>query len=503
MAPNKNGKNPSKDKNGKNGKNGHHPASSGFLTCIQRSCGFLFLVVALVVGLVASGKFDMLNSISSNSEMSPNTLAAFATLFCISPLPGKMMQNKTASWNESHNFEEHGSIEDEDYEVASIYSIFYTIYKTTELTSPFGIKYMFTFNTWGFLATPVAEKAQHGGVLGDLSKSSDASSLAHYDFQALFPERDPERFGKHAYASLVTQKSALEYMRQNNVGLGDGTHFERNAGGTGPAPVEIVEVGCGTGAGANLISRHIVKNSNYLALDMQKAAINTCQERHEGRGKQFIEELAVKESQVSTAGIHPAVALIGTPALEELEARFPVDNPSLRCRLVPNGVGHPNDDKVSELNEVPRATSSVDMVIVSETHIADVTIGALEKAIFKEVRRVLKPGGLFLWGNAIPTKVWHEAAAFLPELGFELVDSTNHTQEAVEARDLDKERVDMAIGQMLDPYTLFKIPHFGPQCYHVVERLVANFYRHPGTSLYINMVTGFDSYMQQAWRLKK
>ena len=167
---------------------------------------------------------------------------------------------------------------------------------------------------------------------------------------------------------------------------------------------------------------------NYLALDMQKAAINTCQERHENRGKKFIEKLVELENSVQANVTHPApVAVRETPKWNQLRAQHKSDNPSLQCQLIPNGVGHisKNDNALASAEEprngVPRDTNSVDFVVISETHIADMEIGDLEKAIFKEIKRVLKPGGLFLWGNALPTKVWFEAMDYLPKIGFELV----------------------------------------------------------------------------------
>lgn len=57
--------------------------------------------------------------------------------------------------------------------------------------------------------------------------------------------------------------------------------------------------------------------------------------------------------------------------------------------------------------------------------------------------------------------------------------------------------------QLLEPYYIMNAPYFGPRCHKVGERLIANFYRHPGTALYLKMVTGYDSYMHQAWRIKK
>ena len=163
---------------------------------------------------------------------------------------------------------------------------------------------------------------------------------------------------------------------------------------------------------------------------MQKAAINTCQERHENRGKKFIEKLVELENSVQanvTSELHPAVAVRETPKWNQLRAQHKSDNPSLQCRLIPNGVGHiskKENDLVpaNPRNGVPRDTNSVDFVLISETHIADMQIGNLEKAIFKEVKRVLKPGGLFLWGNALPTRVWFAAMDYLPTIGFELVE---------------------------------------------------------------------------------
>lgn len=181
----------------------------------------------------------------------------------------------------------------------------------------------------------------------------------------------------------MTQPAALEYKKK----LGD-------------TPLEIVEIGCGTAAGANLITREVHPTAHYLALDMQQAAINTCNAIH---------------------------------ATE--------DNPGLTCKVVPNGVGNGG-------NQAPVKDSSIDFVVISETHIADIEIGDLEKEIFTEIRRILKPNGLFLWGNAIPTRVWEQADVELPKLGFELVNNKNHTEGAVIARDEDKERVDMVMDQV-------------------------------------------------------
>ena len=90
-----------------------------------------------------------------------------------------------------------------------------------------GVEYQFTFNTWG-IANPDG-----------------------------YPPNDPERHGKNAYAGLVNMPEAKAYMAEH-----------------GDSP-KIVEIGCGTGAGANLITREIIPKAHYVAIDMQKAAIET------------------------------------------------------------------------------------------------------------------------------------------------------------------------------------------------------------------------------------
>jgi ubiquinone/menaquinone biosynthesis C-methylase UbiE len=124
----------------------------------------------------------------------------------------------------------------------------------------------------------------------------------------------------------------------------------------------IVEIGCGTGAGANLITREILPKATYYAIDMQAAAIDTCLKIHGN-----------------------------------------ATNPNLKCIHESGGVGN-NGNFVRDPQGLKVADNSVDFVIISETHIADIEIGPEEKEIFSEIKRILKPGGLFLWGNALPTR---------------------------------------------------------------------------------------------------
>jgi len=383
------------------------------------SCRFIFALVVggLALGISAMAKFtdvfkevDFLNGLDSNTEYGNVKLQAIITAFCLSPLVGQLLEAPASGVDgDNFTFANEGDIQDENYAQSSIYAMLYGMYKNAPtLVSNHGVEYQFTFNTWGIAPSPYSEK-------------------------------DPQRHGKAAYAALVTQPPVMEYLK------------------TLPKDhrPQIVEVGCGTGAGANLITREVHPTSQYLALDMQEAAIQTCKSLH------------------------------ATP-----------DNSGLTCQRIPNGVGING-------GRIPRDNNSVDIVVISETHIADVVIGDLEKAIFAEIYRVLKPGGFFTWGNALPTRVWFEAAEYLPTAGFELSHSTNHTKGAVVARDEDFDRVELVLDQLLDPYYALQLPYFGDRCRKVGNRLIANFYRHPGTALYLKMTTGFDSYMQQAWKVVK
>ena len=99
--------------------------------------------------------------------------------------------------------------------------------------------------------------------------------------------------------------------------------------------------------------------------------------------------------------------------------------------------------------------------------------------------------------------MWLEADEFLPTIGFEKINDYNHTKGAVIARDEDYDRVEAFMAELIGMYPVMKLPYFGERCARVTNRLIANFYRHPGTALYLKMVTGYDSYMHQTWRLSK
>jgi len=113
---------------------------------------------------------------------------------------------------------------------------------------------------------------------------------------------------------------------------------------------------------------------------------------------------------------------------------------------------------------------------------------------------MLKPGGFFVWGNALPTHVWHLAEPILAELGLQSCGSLNHTKGAVKARLEDKDRVDEYVDHLLKWFTATSLPYFGNRCAHAADRLIKNFYRHPGTTLFKQMETGAHSYMHLCHR---
>ena len=388
---------------------------------------------------------DVLNGYGSTSRLGTTQLEITLAAFCMSPLPAQLMKNDMTV-KSSHpegekvglgDFKDTGDMAEDSYSKGSIYSLLYSLYASAgTVKSDKGVDYEFTFNTWGVSPTPG------------------------------FPDNDPQRFGKAAYAGLAQTPAVAAYIKAKHAkrGLNGGAARFGAPLGSG---LTILEVGSGTGAGAHLIAGELLPGAHYYALDMQAQATATCNRRHDA---------GVVDGTKGTANV--------------------------TCVHVPKGVGNGDSPIVDGFGK-KMPSGSIDIVIICETHIAATQIGPEEEAIFAEIHRVLAPGGLFLWGNALPTRVWLEGNQYLPTAGFELAHNKNHTAGAITARDEDKERVDLAVMQLLSPYIGTKLPYFGERCLKVGERLIANFYRHPGTAMYIKMTTGFDSYMHQAWRAVK
>ena len=174
---------------------------------------YAVLFVAILAGFVYfTMPGDMLTGISSDIVLSGWQLQLAVSGFCISNVPGKLLAGELTAPKKTggdFDFNADGDMENEDYTKGSIYSLLYALYANVgTVTSDLGVPYEFTFNTWGIAPSP-------------------------------YPKEDPQRHGKAAYAALVTQPPAVEYAEK----LGK--------------PLEIMEIGCGTAAGANLITREV------------------------------------------------------------------------------------------------------------------------------------------------------------------------------------------------------------------------------------------------------
>lgn len=312
-----------------------------------------------------------------------------------------------AAWVLSTPFEgsgkvslDNGRVEEDDYDKQSIYSLLYSLYRSMGVVrSDTGKPYKLTFNTWGY--TWPAE-------WGD---STTAAS-------------DPQRFGRNAYTGLFQFTPVRDYVRQRE------------------GRVHVVEMGCGTGAGAHHVCKDVLPKCTYEAIDMQQAAIRTCQ-------REFVPELDHR--------------LVATRA---------------------------------DCTEVAIGPGAADIVAVCETHVTEIAGQVLEedRQFFGKVHSILKTGGYLVWGNAIPDETWQPCLDYLASIGMELVETHDVTQQAIAARDQDEPRVDAYVEQCLDRFVGFRIPVFGPKKRREAELALKNFYRSPGTNLYTDMVNGTDSY---------
>lgn len=293
-----------------------------------------------------------------------------------------------------------GDVSEEDYDKRSIYSLLYSLYRTVgTVTSEVGEPYEFTFNTWGY-------------VWPDAWGAKPTTPT------------DPERFGKNAYTGLFQFKAVRDYVKAH-----DGR-------------VHIVEMGCGTGAGANHLMKNVLPNCTYEAFDMQAAAINTSH-------RKFVPQLngRLKATRSDTTNL----------SLED-------------------GVAN--------------------LIVVCETHVTEMADQVTEEdqKFFRTAMRLLKPGGMLVWANAIPDSTWHRCFEFLESIGMKKVEVHDVTEEAILARDQDKRRADEYVDQVLNRMWGFRIPGLGTKKRFEARQAMLNFYRNPGTRLYDRMVERVDTY---------
>jgi len=293
-----------------------------------------------------------------------------------------------------------GDVQESDYTKQSIYALLYSIYREVgTVTDEHDQPYEFTFNTWGYdWPEGWGEPPTH--------------------------DRDPQRFGKFAYTGLFHFDQVQEYVAARE------------------GKIHIVEMGCGTGAGAHHICKNVWPECTYVAVDMQQTAIQTC-------NRKFV--------------------------------------PELGGRLVAR---HGDATKLDHVD------NSADFVVICETHITEQNgeVTPEDQAFFGKVFSTLKPGGFLVWGNAIPDITWQPCFDYLQKIGMKQIDVSDVTKEAVRARDLDLDRANLYVEQALGKFYGFSIPVLGKKRRFQAEQALKNFYRHPGTRLYEKMTDGTDSY---------
>ncbi|WP_157070196.1 class I SAM-dependent methyltransferase [Sandaracinus amylolyticus] len=336
------------------------------------------------------GVMDVLTNLSEATEYSmPRLQAIIAAWVMSAPMEPR---GKVARGD--------GHVDESEYRKQSIYSLLYSLYRSLgSVENEHGERYQFTFNTWGY-AWPEAW----------------GPPPAH--------QHDPQRFGRNAYSGLFHFDAVQQLARERGGRL------------------HVVELGCGTGAGADHVCTSVLPKCTYEAIDMQLAGVSTCRAqfapKHRGR-------------------------LVATHA---------------------DATRAPIDDEVA------------DVVAVCETHVTDQgeVMTEEDRKFFRSARRILKRGGFLAWGNSIPEQAWASSFEFLASIGMEVVAVDDVTDEAVLARDLDDPRIQAYVAHALARFPAFRIPVYGPQRRVEAELAMRNLCRAPGTRLYDDLATRRDPY---------
>ena len=333
---------------------------------------------------------DILNTLSEETTYSTRQLQGIVCAWVLGSLFERDAKVSRAN----------GHVEESDYTKQSVYSILYSMFRSVgRVKDELGVPYEFTFNTWGY------EWPERWGA-----GPSDRS--------------DPQRFGRNAYTGLLHFDAVRELVSARE------------------GRVHIVEMGCGTGAGADHICGALLPKCTYEAVDMQMAGVTTCREQFAGkyRGR-----------------------LVATRADA---TRLPID------------------DRVA------------DIVLVNETHVTDQgeVMTEEDRKFFRSAHRILKPGGLLAWGNAIPDIAWAPSFELMASIGLEVVEVEDVNVEAVAARDEDRARIDAYVEQALDRFIGFRAPILGPRRRAEASMAMKNLCRHPGTQLYEDLRSRRDTY---------
>jgi ubiquinone/menaquinone biosynthesis C-methylase UbiE len=339
---------------------------------------------------------DLLTSLSREADYSKFQLQFILGAWVASSLVEKKQKISTTN----------GDVSEDDYDKRSIYSLLYALYRSMgDVKDEHGERYEFTFNTWGYAWPEAWGPCPHGA-------------------------RDPQRYGKNAYAGLYQAPAVKDYIKSKD------------------GKVHVIEMGCGTGAGAHHVLSTVLPNGTYEAVDMQFAGISTAK-------RKFVPEL----------------------------------NGRLKATW-------------SDATQLTLPDNNADFVAVNETHVTEM-VGKVtdeDRAFFQTAKRLIKPGGFLVWGNAIPTPTWQPCFDYLESIGMKMVEHRDVTKEAVVARNEDKPRIDAYWDQCVDTFHAFKIPVLGAKRKELAEWALKNFARNPGTKLFDNMVDGSDQYKVLAFQ---
>jgi ubiquinone/menaquinone biosynthesis C-methylase UbiE len=333
---------------------------------------------------------DVLTSLSNTSDYSKSQLQLILGAWVFSGLTEGSQKIDLRS----------GDIAEADYDKASVYSLLYSLYRSMgTVRTEDGRPYEFTFNTWGY-TWPAA--------WGPAPIATD----------------DPQRMGKNAYAGLYHFEQVRSYVAAR------------------AGQVHVIEMGCGTGAGAHFVCGQILPRCTYEAVDMQQAGINSCR-------RKFVGEL--------------------------------------QGRLVAT---------CSDATRLTARDGTADFVAVNETHVTEMPGVTTPEDVrfFQTAYRLLKPGGFLVWGNAIPASTWKPCLDLLGSVGLKVLEVCDVTREAVQAREEDRRRIDAYVEQVLATFHGFKIPVLGHRRAVFADAALKNFSRNPGTRLFDNLVDGTDTY---------
>ncbi len=333
---------------------------------------------------------DIFTKLSNRSEYSKNQLQVILGAWVMSTVVEKAAKVVVSN----------GHVEEGEYDKRSIYSLLYALYRSMgDVPSETGERYEFTFNTWGY-AWPK--------VWGQCPNSP----------------KDPQRFGRNAYSGLYEAAPVKEHIKKLN------------------GKVHIIEMGCGTGAGAHHVCANVLPECTYEAVDMQQSGISTCNRKYV---------------------------------------------PHLRGRLKAT---------CADATRLATPDATADFIAVNETHVTEFAgrLTSEDHAFFATAYRLLKPGGFLVWGNAIPASTWQPSFDYLEYLGMKLVARQDVTKEAIQARDEDKARIDLYAEACLRAFHGFKIPILGTSKRIEADQALKNFARNPGTAMYDMMVDGRHSY---------